>query len=147
MPEHHTAISGTITHVFAHRLVVATRSGAILADLTPHGADQIALRVGDSVTLEGEMKPSELKVFSFTHDGKTVRIAHKKKHEHDHDGADPKVALAAAREYGFEPIGEPRRKPKHFEVLARKGGVLSELHIELDGHLRKTKAAENRKWG
>ena len=34
----------------------------MLADITPKGLEQIALRLNDTVTVEGEMKPSELKV-------------------------------------------------------------------------------------
>src|SRR6185437_355530 len=99
------------------------------------GADEVTLRVGDDVTLEGEMKPSELKVESFTCDGKTVRIVHgKHHHHHDHHGdANPDVALSSAREAGYTPVGLPRRKPKHYEVLGRKNGHFLELHIELDG--------------
>ncbi|WP_428670444.1 hypothetical protein [Reyranella sp.] len=151
MPDHHHArASGRILHVFGHRFVVETAAGAILADLTPKGADRIALRVGDQVSLEGEQKPTELKVTSFTRDGQTVRIEHPPKPHHDHHGGnvDPAVVLKAARNAGYEPVGAPRRKPKHFEVLGRRDGRFTELHIELDGHIRKTKpaAGDDPKW-
>lgn len=149
MPDHATkTIMGEITHIFGHRFVVETKQGAVLADLTPHGADQMTLRLGDAVTLEGEMKPTELKVTRFTANGQSVEIVHKKKHEHDHAPADPKVAMKAAKAAGFDPLGDPRRKPKHFEVLGRKDGALSELHVELDGHIRKSKPADRHdpKW-
>ena len=58
MPEHHITVSGTITHVFAHRFVVETAKGPVLADVTPRGLEQVSLRIGDDVRLEGEMKPS-----------------------------------------------------------------------------------------
>jgi hypothetical protein len=139
MPDHHHAtVSGNITHVFGHRFVVETKSGAILADITPKGLEQHALRIGDEVELSGEMKPSELKV-SKLQSGKTViEIAHKKPHD-DHPHAEPGEAIKAARKAGYEPLGEPRRKPKHFEVLGRRDDKLTELHIELDGHIRKEK--------
>ena len=62
--------------------------------------------------------------------------------------ADPAVVLKAARNAGYEPVGAPRRKPKHFEVLGRRDGTFTELHIELDGHIRKTKpaAGDEPKW-
>jgi len=147
MPQEWIKLSGKIVHVFAHRFVVRTPKGAVLADLTPHGADLVDLRIGAEVELEGEMKPSELKVMRISCDGKSVTIEHKKKHEHDHhEPVDPKVALGAAREAGFEPIGEPRRKPKHFEILGLRNGRHSELHIELDGRIRKTKPVDEAKW-
>jgi hypothetical protein len=142
LPHHdHTTASGTITHIFGHRFVVQTGKGAILADLTPKGIEQIALRVGDEVTLAGEMKPSELKVTRVTRGGKTVGIEHKKKHHDEDRDADPGLAMRAAKAAGFEPVGQPRRKPKHFEVLGRRNGTFTELHIEFDGHIRKTKPA------
>jgi hypothetical protein len=150
MSDHHARISGKILYVFAHRFVVETATGAVLADLTPKGSDRIALRGGDRVSLEGEQKPSELKVTSLTRDGQTVRIAHPKKPHHDGPGghADPAIVLKAARNAGYEPVGTPRRKPKHFEVLGRRDGAFTELHIELDGHIRKTRpaAGDEPKW-
>jgi hypothetical protein len=140
-------LTGKITHVFAHRFVVETPKGAVLAHITPHGADIVKLRIGADVELEGERKPSELKVVRFICNGQSVEIEHKKKHQHDHEAADPKVAIEAARAAGFEPIGEPRRKPKHFEVLGLRDRRHSELHIELDGRIRKTKPVDHvHKW-
>jgi hypothetical protein len=151
---HHTQVSGKILHLFVHRFVVQTAKGAVLADVTPKGIEQIALHVGDTVSLEGEMKPSELKVTRLTRDGRTVEIEHKKKPHHDHHDhhdhapADPKIVLKAARAAGYEPAATPRRKPKHFEVLGKRDGHFTELHIELDGHIRKTKpaASDDPKW-
>ena len=142
MPDDRVSVSGKILHVFAHRFVVQTKAGAILADVTPRGLDHLVLRVGDTVSLEGEAKPSELKVSRVKLGGRTVNIEHKKPHHHDdhhHGPADPEVVLKAAREAGYEPFAKPRRKPKHFEVLGKRNGRFSELHIELDGHIRKTK--------
>jgi len=149
MSEQLEVVSGRITHTFAHRFVVDTKRGPVLADITPKGLEQIELKVGDEVTLEGEMKPSELKVSRLTCRGKTIRVEHKKKHDDKHHPyADPAVVIAAALAAGFEPLGEPRRKPKHFEVLGRRQGKHTELHIELDGHIRKTKPVErhDHKW-
>jgi hypothetical protein len=129
MPDHHTvSITGRISHVFAHRFVVETDEGPVLADVTPKGLEQHALLVGETVELTGEMK--------------TIVVIDKKKPHHRDDHADPDDALKAAREAGFETLGEPRRKPKHFEVLGRRDQALMELHIELDGHIRKMKPVD-----
>lgn len=121
MPGHHsTAITGKVTHVFGHRFVVETDRGAVLADLTPKGAEQHSLRIGEVVKPQGEMKPSELKVSLLTAGKTTITIEHKKKPHDHHPHAEPDEALKAARAAGFEPLGEPLRKPKHFEVLGRR---------------------------
>ena len=115
----------------------------MLADLTPKGAEQHALRVGEVVSLSGEMKPSELKVSRLTAGKTTITIEHKKKPHDHHPHAEPGDAIKAARDAGFEPLGQPRRKPKHFEVLGRRDHQLTELHIELNGNIRKMKPVEN----
>jgi hypothetical protein len=150
----YTTITGTVTHIFGHRFVIKTRHGDVLADLTPKGREQIVLRLDDDVILKGEMKPSELKVVRLTRAGRTVVIEHKPKPHHDHHHhdhhphADPSIVLAAAHAAGFEVLGSPRRKPKHFEVLGRRRDQLRELHIELDGHIRKYTpvASDDHKW-
>src|SRR5579871_3549841 len=92
-------ISGEVTDIFAHRFVVRTDRGKILADLTPKGAERVALKEGDRVELVGEMKPSELKVRSIaTNGGRATPIEHPPKPHHpphhDHHGpADPLPAL------------------------------------------------------
>jgi hypothetical protein len=151
-------ITGVVGDLFGHRFVVATKSGKVLADLGPKGAELIVLREGDEVTLVGEMKPTELKVASITRKGEAaIDVEHKKKpNAHDpaphknHDAeADPAVAVKAARDAGYAVVGAPRRKPRHFEVLGRnaRGGFV-ELHIEFDGDVRKRKPVESgdHKW-
>ncbi len=146
MPHHeYKTISGTVTHIFGHRFVLRTGRGDVLADLTPKGIEQIALHPNDEVTIEGEMKPSELKVAKLTRGGTTVQVDHKHQRNDDHD---PKVVVGAAEAAGFTVIGSPRRKPKHFELLGQRGSEFNELHIELNGHIRKSKpvARDNPKW-
>jgi hypothetical protein len=137
MPHEEIKVTGEITDIFAHRFVVKTTRGNILADLTPKGAERITLKEGDRVELIGERKPSELKVHSIARNGgRAVQIDH----DHPHEHADPEPALKTAAANGFNVVGEPRRKPKHFEILGRDAsGDLVELHIELDGRLRKSR--------
>jgi hypothetical protein len=152
MPHHenHPNIeaAGQITHVFAHRFVLQTGSKAVLADLTPHGLEMVGLRVGDRVAIEGEQKPSEIKVSRLERNGETFEIGDGPRKEHKHAPADPSLALKAATSAGYEVLGEARRKPKHFEVLGKKGAAFEELHIELDGHIRQAKplSSEDHKW-
>ena len=142
MTKQPASINGTVTHTFAHRFVIETDKGPVLADLTPHCDDKIKLQIGDVVTLEGEMKPSELKVSRITSRDKTIEIPTKHKKDHQRF-VEPEVARRAARVAGYEAIGEPRRKPKHFELLGRRDGCLAELHIELNGTIRKVKSVSD----
>jgi len=143
---HHTSVSGTVIAVFAHRFVVASAGAKHLADIGPEAVGLVALKEGDKVTLTGEQKPSEIKVTEIAKaNGKPIRIEHRKKHDRDgpHAHADPKAAIEAVRHDGFKVIAEPRRKPKHFEILGRSGdGTILEFHVELDGHIRKRKPAD-----
>lgn len=133
-------VTGQITDVFFHRFVVKTAQETTLADIGPKAAEAISLKIGDKVELTGEMKPSELKVHKIAVNGGQPVDAH---HPDKHEDADPMAALKTAKSNGFTVLGEARRKPKHFEILGRDGaGDLVELHIELDGHLRKTKPVD-----
>jgi hypothetical protein len=149
MSKHQMKIVGKVTHVFAHRFVVQADDNAVLCDLTPHGSEKVILQIGDHVQLDGEMKPSELKVTRLSRNGeKGLEFDHHKRKEHHSETADPNVAFKAAKAAGFETFGAARRKPRHFEVLARRDNQLVELHIELDGHIRKVKSEfEKNKWG
>jgi hypothetical protein len=139
-------LSGEVTDIFAHRFVVKTADGKVLADLGPGSADQVRLKEGDRVNLIGKMKPSELKVHSITTNGaRPVIIEHPQKpHPHEHGEVDPGPALKTAESNGFTVLGKPRLKPKHFEILGRDpAGDTVELHIELNGSLRKTRLVQD----
>ena len=148
-----TALSGTIKHVFAHRFTLEAQGETHLADLGPKGAQAFSLAPGLPVTLEGERRPSEIKVTRIETTGREpVFIEHKKPnhapgHKHADAPADASVVLATARQAGWEPKGEPRQKPKHFEVLARQGRrAWTELHIDFAGTIYKQKPADAEKW-
>jgi hypothetical protein len=144
-------LSGEVTDIFAHRFVVKTTNGKVLADLGPKGADQVLLKEGDRVELAGDLKPSELKVHSIAKNGeRLILVDHPSKpRPHEHAEVDPGPALKTAEANGFTVVGKPRRKPKHFEILGRDpAGDMVELHVELDGSLRKTRPVhdDDPKW-
>ena len=136
-------ITGTVWAVFGHRLAIEAQDGRVLADLGPKGAEGIATAPGDTVTVTGERKLSETKAMSITlKDGIVRDIAWPKKpHEEkaDQAPADPAVALAAVKANGYAVEGEAARKPKHFEIVGARDGVRHEIHVELDGKIRKAK--------
>jgi hypothetical protein len=154
MPHHETTtLSGVIQYVFAHRFTVQSDGTVYLADLGPKGVEQFPLDPGLTVTLTGEVRPSEIKVREISAAGRElIRLEHKKPHHgparhQPGEDADPMRALAAAREAGWTPNGAPQRKPKHFEVLARRGGGnWAELHVDFSGAIYKTRDADPVKW-
>lgn len=155
MPHHEKiALSGVVEHVFAHRFTLLADGQPYLADLGPKGVEAFAIQPGLAVTLEGERRPSEIKVLSIARTGaKQVEIEHKKPHHgpghhgEKHVQADPTVVLDAVKQAGWTSAGEPQRHPKHFEVLARqKGGDWMELHVDFAGGIYKQKPAAADKW-
>lgn len=154
MPHFETiALSGTIQHVFAHRFTLDADGQVYLADLTPKGAVAFPIEPGLPVTLEGETRPSEIKVTRITAAGReAVAIEHKKPnhapgHARAHGPADLDRLLAAVRGAGWQPEGDIRRKPKHVELLARREGAgPTELHVDFAGTIYKQKAADMAKW-
>lgn len=154
MPHHEkVALAGVIEHVFAHRFTVICKDQAYLADLGPKGAEAFPLKQGLAVRLEGEQRPSEIKVARITKKGGAfVAVEHKKphhgpKHAHADAPADPGIVLTAVKKAGWVVKGKPERKPKHFEVLARHdAGEWTELHVDFAGVIYKQKAADHEKW-
>ena len=154
MPHHDTtALSGTIRHVFAHRFTIEDEDGTHLADLGPKGAQAFALATGLRVTVEGERRASEIKVTRISAEGREPVLIHHKKPHHAAGSArpdlpaDPALALAAATAAGWTVLGTPRRKPKHVELLVRRGdGAATELHVDVDGAIYKEKPADPAKW-
>lgn len=170
-----TTVSGRVEHVFAHRFTVKTADAVVLADLTPHGARHVPLKSGDDVVIEGEQKPSELRVETIAIGPRTYVLPpqpehmrgfgprhfgpehHRGPHHHDsghfrrHHGpeafADTSEMKKAIEDEGYEVIGEARLRHRHAEWLARKGGGLFEVHVDFDGDIRKVKPAETEgKW-
>ncbi|WP_337269942.1 hypothetical protein [Oryzifoliimicrobium ureilyticus] len=151
MPNNETiALEGVIQHVFAHRFTISTDDGSlILADLGPKGAEVFPLQQGLSISVEGERRPSEIKVTRISAEGlEPVMIEHKKPHHksrgvHQSDLVDLEVVKEALEAKGWSIVGEVRRKPKHFEILARRSGdELSELHVDFSGEIYKQKPAK-----
>jgi hypothetical protein len=137
-------LSGTVTDVFAHRFVVETGKGKILADLGPKAAERVSLKEGDHVELIGDMKPSELKIRRSSSIIPTScarirtswgqirsRLSKRSKPTASQSWADPAASRSISR----------------FWAATRRGTWL-ELHVELDGSLRKTHPvqADDPKW-
>ena len=140
------SISRTVAAVFAHRLVVEISDPQFLAKIGSEAVGRIGVREGDKVTLKGKRKPFEIKVTELEKGvGKPIRIERKKEHGHDkrRDYRDPGDAIAAVAREGFEVLGEPRRKPMHFQTLGRSThGDFTEFQVGLRGAIGKHKPAD-----
>ena len=88
--------AGEITHVFGHRFVLKTGSKSVLADWTPRGLEVVGLRIGDRFALEGEQKPSEIKVSKLERNEETFAIAHGPYDTREHE-ADRAIAIKTCR--------------------------------------------------
>jgi hypothetical protein len=128
--------------VFGHRFVLITPDGPLLADVSAHAPETVRLTPGAKVKITGERTPCEIKVHLFqSGSGETIEIPYKSKKKHPHDdNGDPEGAVKAALDAGYIVEGEPKRKPKHFELQAIRNGHRYELHIMLNGDIRKEKA-------
>ena len=128
--EGHFRSSGTVVDVFVHRFTLDTGDGKILADLGPRASDAMTLRPGSKVIIEGDRKPSEVKV---------TRIAIDGAEPIDVPGMDSDVewnserAKAIAQAEGYAIIGGLSAKKKHFEAKAKKGPKTVDIHIHRDG--------------
>jgi hypothetical protein len=72
-------------------------SKSVLADLTPRGLEVVGLCIGDRVALEGEQKPSEIKVSKLERNGETFAIGHGPHDTREHE-ADPAIAIKTAEQ-------------------------------------------------
>ena len=130
---------GTIRDVFGHRFVLSTDDGTILADVGPDAPEGVCPKPGAKVNITGKRTPSEIKVRLFqSGSNETIKIPHKleKKRTRKEDG-DSEAAVKVALGAGYIVEGEPKRKSKHFELQAIRGGHRYELHIMLNGDIRK----------
>jgi hypothetical protein len=116
MPHNETvALAGVVKHTFAHRFTLEAEGTTHLADLGPKGLEAFPLQAGLAVTLEGERRPSEIKVTRIAADGRApVAIEHKKPnhapgHKHSDAPADAVKVLAAIAGAGWAVSGEPRQ--------------------------------------
>lgn len=128
-----SSFTGTITDVFAHRFVIETREGRFLADIGPKAAEHISLKAGLKVRIEGERKPSEIKVERIAIGEGEFQPAHHPGPDHHHHDFSAKDAVLMAQAEGYKIAGDLHPKKKHYEASATKGGRSYNIHIHRDG--------------
>jgi hypothetical protein len=161
-PVEKITVSGRVEHMFAHRFTVKTQTSVILADLTPHGARHVPLKSGDEVVIEGEQKPSEIRVETITIGSRTYVLPPAPEHmrhgpghhrgpprpPRPHDDVINTSAMKQTLETeGYFIVGDARLRHRHAEWLARKDGQMFEIHMDFEGDIRKVRPADDEhKW-
>jgi hypothetical protein len=152
-------VTGNVTDVFGHRYVVDEGGKKSLVDIGPKGRDAVTINSGDKVSVEGELTDAgEVRAASVAvGDKPAVELPEARTWWEKLTGAEPKdkvdltpdAAKVMVQKAGYEVIGEPRPKKKHFEVLGKKDGKFYEVHAHADGDLKgiHTVDASDPKWG
>ncbi|KQP16495.1 hypothetical protein [Methylobacterium sp. Leaf93] len=129
--------TGIVWAVFGHRLALEGNGTRSLADLGPKAVSEGMPRVGDAVTVEGEVTPCEIKVSRLVLADGTVHIIARP--EKGHGKGDPDAAVRLVRDAGYRVEGPPLRKLRHFEIRGIRDGETFDVHVHDDVGIRKEK--------
>jgi hypothetical protein len=140
-------ISGTVIGVFAHRFLIQGVERKWLANIGRRSKSHVDLQDGDKVFVKGELRHSEIRVSEMQRDlGRLIHKSNEKAHSHhkDHSYRDPREAVAVVEQLGFQVVGDPRRKPKHFVILGRsRTRAMRKFKVNFDGEVRGQKVADH----
>lgn len=152
-------VTGTVTDTFGHRFVVDDGSKKSLVNIGRNGGETVSIKTGDKLTVDGVMTDAgELRA---------ARVAVGSQPAVDLPGAKswwqkltgakgkdgkpfgPLEAKAEVTKAGYETVGEPKAKKKHFEVLVKKDGQFFEVHAHRNGDVKNIRSvnATDPKWG
>ncbi len=139
-------LTGTVTDVFGQRYVVEGDGKKSLVDIGPKGRDLVTIKSGDKVAVEGELTDAgEVHALRVSvADKPVVELPAPGSWWQKLTGAEkaegpeltPQVAKEMVAKGGYEVLGEPPAKKKHFEVLGKKDGQYYEVHAHRDGSLK-----------
>ena len=131
-------ISGTVTGVFGHRFVIRNEEGKWLANLGRKGRAYTIFEE-EKVVVKGRLKNFEIKVSEMKKDmgGHARNVKERDRVDTKVPGSDPHDAIAAVEHLGYEIMGDPRRKPKHFVIRGRSStGEMRKFDVNFDGVIR-----------
>jgi hypothetical protein len=142
-----TKINGTVGDVFGSRFVLETSSGKVLVELSPKGADKVALKAGDKIDVEGDRRANQLRAQRVTlANGQAYTITKKTRTWREFvtgTAAKPDVKAAfgsaeaknIATTEGYNVAADPVPEKKHFAVQATKDAKAFDLKIFRDGRV------------
>lgn len=138
-------LEGTVTDIVGQRLIVRADTGKILVDLGPEANGQTAIKEGDKVVVDGDMKKdSQLKAVTVTANGQTYQLEEGKswmewltgkKKDEDMGSYSATDAKKIAEGKGYALTSEPTPDKKHYVATATKDGKTFELDIHKDGNI------------
>lgn len=143
-------IDGTVTDVIGRHLVVGASTGKVVVDLGPSATEQSALKTGDKVTIEGDLKKDDrLRADRITlSDGKIYEVSKKKTWFEWLTGKPAAVATPFTKEEakkiatdkGYVVTGDLTPDKKHYVGVASKSGKSLEIDVHRDGKIEESVA-------
>lgn len=136
-------LEGTVTDVIGRRVIVQGPDGKVLVDLGPRATNQTALKSGDKIVVDGDMRKGDqlLARQVTTTDGQSYVIRRKTGWMDWLTGRKPPPpqaftateARAVAIKQGYTLTSEPMSEKAHFVANATKDGKPFEVDIHRDG--------------
>lgn len=146
------SFKGKVSDLFGDRVVIQTADQTkYLVNIGPKAKEVGALKAGDDVTVEGDLKKSgEVRPHKLTlADGKTIDVPKDRKSWRnwffgDEGKAKKNLTAADARKIatdkGFVVSSEPVSVKKHYEMTATKDGKTYDLRVQRNGSVKETVA-------
>lgn len=146
------SFKGKVSDLFGDRVVVQTADQTkYLVNIGPKAKEVGALKAGDDVTVEGDLKKSgEVRPHKLTlADGKVVAVPKDRKSWRNwffgDEGKSKKQLTAAdarkiAADKGYVVSSEPVSVKKHYEMTATKDGKTYDLHVHRNGDVKENVA-------
>lgn len=138
-------ITGKVGDVFGRRVVIETASGKTLVNLGPRAREQVALKSGDQITVEGDLRRGDEMIAKRVtlSDGRMLDVNRKKTWYEWLTGKAPAAAAAfgpdearkIATAKGYTITAGPTPQKAHFTASATKDGKSYEIDIHRDGRV------------
>lgn len=139
-------LEGTVTDVIGRRVVVESASGKVLVDLGPRAVGQKAVKTGDKIVVDGDMKRGDqLMARQVVMSGGETYVIRERRGWIDwltarerapapgpYSAADA-AKIAAGK--GYTISGEPVADKRHYVAAATKDGKSYEIDIHRDGNV------------
>ncbi len=138
-------LTGKVTDVFGRRVALDTKDGKVLVNLGPRAVSQVAVKIGDTLTVEGDLRRGdEMRARRVsTRDGKLYEVNKPKTWSEWLLGKEPATttsyapgdAKKIAEGKGYSLTSDLKPERSHFVANATKDGKPFEIEIHRDGRI------------